>query len=1010
MQPELWQEIDRLYHAALRQEKTARQAYLAKACAGNEDLRRDLESLLALDEEAGSFLETPAIEEAAAVMAREESEPCQSDDLQLAGTAVSHYRIVRKLGGGGMGVVYEAEDTQLDRHVALKFLPVEVATDGKALERFHREAHAASALNHPNICTVHDIGEYQGRPFMVMELLEGQTLKDRLAGAAAAERSHEFSSPVGGVKPPLKVGTLLDLAIEIADALDAAHQKGIIHRDIKPANIFVTTRGQAKILDFGLAKLIRVGASLVPAQGRTHSDVSTASQAGREDTAATASATTSIDRENLTASGQLLGTAAYMSPEQVRGEALDARTDLFSFGLVLYEMATGQPAFSGATPGLTLQAILHDSPAAPTQLNHECPAELEHIINKALEKDRELRYQSAADLRADLTRLKHDTGAEAILAASSSSHVEGGRVRRLRRWAVVAAALVLAVGGEVGYRHFRLVPNAPVPPMKAVPFTSFPGIESAPSFSPDGNQLAFVWSGENEDNWDIYVKLIGSESLLRLTTNPATDRAPAWSPDGRYVAFHRHTGSEDGIYLIPALGGAERKLYSPRLAGLSGLERLDWSPDGKFLAFCENMPDAQLTRISVLSVETLEKRIVTAPPPSAFFGDRYPRYSPDGRTIAFVRGFTTAIADLYLVPVAGGELRRLTHNDVIDGLTWTPDGAHLIYSAYRGNSSGLWKVSVAGGEEERLPLSTENDFNPVLSRDGRRLAYVRALADQNIWRFEVPRSPGLAKPPTRLIASTQIDAGPQFSPDGRRIVFASGRSGNCCEIWASENDGSKPVQLTHFGGPHAGTPRWSPDGRQIAFDCDAGGNTDIYVVSAEGGQPRRVTTDRSNDVTPSWSRDGRWIYFASDQTGAWQLWKMPAQGGKPVQVTKGGGYAAFESYDGKTVYYAKGPTVPGLWKVRVGGGEETLVLGQLQDTLWGYWGLVREGIYFYNARAEAIEFYSFTTRKAAKVLKPEKVPVFMYPGFSVSTDGRCILYTQTDTLSSDIMLVENFRW
>ena len=262
----------------------------------------------------------------------------------------------------------------------------------------------------------------------------------------------------------------------------------------------------------------------------------------------------------------------------------------------------------------------------------------------------------------------------------------------------------------------------------------------------------------------------------------------------------------------------------------------------------------------------------------------------------------------------------------------------------------------------------------------------------------------------RLIASTALDLGPQFSPDGKRIAFASARSGNCCEIWVSESDGSKAVPLTHFGGPMAGTPRWSPDGRQIVFDCDAGGSGDIYAVSVEGGQPRRVTTDRSNDVVPSWSRDGRWIYFASDRTGAWQVWKIPAEGGKAVQVTKKGGFAAFESYDGKTLYYAKDRLAPGLWKMPAGGGEETPVLEQLAGLLWGYWGLTREGIYFYNTDTRAIEFYCFATRKAAKVVKLQKGPVFPDPGFSVSPDGRWILYAQVDTVSIDIMLVENFRW
>ncbi|HYV32243.1 MAG TPA: protein kinase [Candidatus Binatia bacterium] len=637
----------------------------------------------------------------------------------MVGKTVSHYRILEKLGGGGMGVVYKAEDTKLHRFVALKFLPEMLTKDRQALERFQREAQAASALNHPNICTIHDIDEYEGQPFIVMELLEGETLRQRLVAPPSRRQG-----------PALQTDELLDLAIQIANGLDAAHSKGIFHRDIKPANIFITTQGQAKILDFGLAKLAPVGAGLKPAP------TPGAEGGGGADAAATESPTATIDPEYLTSPGTAMGTIAYMSPEQALARQLDARSDLFSFGAVLYEMATGRPPFAGDSSAAIFDSILHKTPVSALRLNPELPAGLEAIINKALEKDREMRYQHASDLRADLKRLHRDTTSGRAAAAEApgttrpaeAAPVTGAKPRGRRTWLAAALAVAVLGGAALAYLYLRPGPRLARLPLRIVPFTSTTGQKSQPAFSPDGNAIAYSWKGEKNDNADIYVKLVGAGVPLRLTTDPGDDLSPSWSPDGRFIAFVRLSKGGDGYYLVPALGG-QRKLADSHKDSEWG-NYLDWSPDGKFLAVADRMSAQDQLRLLLISVESGEKKVV-ASPPDPFVASA--RFSPDGKFLAYVAGAGFLAQDIFLVPVSGGEAKRLTLDKRrVLGLAWTPSGNEILFSSDRGGLYSLWRVPVPGGTPEPVGSVGEDAYQPTVSRQGNRLAYLHEKWNSNV--------------------------------------------------------------------------------------------------------------------------------------------------------------------------------------------------------------------------------------------------------------------------------------
>jgi len=856
-----------------------------------------------------------------------------------------------------MGAVYKARDHRLDRVVAIKVLSEKAAADPERRARLVQEAKTASALNHPHIITIYEIDVADELTFIAMEYVEGRTLDQVI--------------PSRG----MRLTQALRYAVPAADALAAANAIGIIHRDVKPSNIMVSAKGQVKVLDFGLAKLTSRG---IPVAADDPTVTVTARQ---------------------TETGSVLGTVAYMSPEQAQGEAIDARSDIFSFGVMLYEMLTGRRPFTGDTKLSMLAAIVNQEPPSVRQVVEGLPSEMDRVVTRCLRKDPARRFQTMADLKVALEELKEESDSGRLASAGPERPA-----RHRRPWLWSGAGIMLAVA-LVGTWLLRRKPSMPEETL--VPVTSYQGSQTYPSFSPDGRQIAFTWGGDKGDNPDIYVMLVGETNALRLTSDPAVDAFPVWSPDGKRIAFRRF-GPHGGIYTVSALGGAEQRLSDFDSTYRPYYLQMSWSPDGKWVAASADL----FGGILLLSSEGGEPRQLTHPKPPAFDAD--PSFSSDGRQLAYVGCLGSDQCDVYIADLTPayalqGAPRRITNQNAFpSGVAWSHDGKSVVYSAsyYSAIVYYLWRVRVDGRRPpERLEIAGRNAMSPSISPTGNRLVFSRNLQDWDIWRYHVG---GTAEP---FLVSSLTEDNPQFSPDGSRIAFESNRGGGPQEIWVAHADGSNPVQMTNNLGRHQGSPRWSPDGRWIAFDSlGDNGRRHIYVIEASGGRPLRVNPEEPGEAVPFWSHDGKWIYFFSDRSGRFEIWRMPFAGpiGRPAaeQITREGGHSGWESADGTTIFYTKAGSSP-LFAKALADGPERQVLDWVSMRAFFP---VDDGIYYIGRQAKngqyPLAFYTFAGG-ASQVLTSLDGP--LYWGLSVSPDRKDILFTRTLKAGASLMMIENFR-
>ena len=872
-------------------------------------------------------------------------------ERDVTGVSIAHYRILDRIGEGGMGAVWKAHDEKLGREVAIKFL---TTGDTERCNRFILEAQTASALNHPGIITIHDILEYEGLPCIVMEYLEGVSL-DRVI-------------PSGGMRTEEVIG----FGSQIADVLAVAHRAGIVHRDLKPANVMLLSNGRVKLLDFGLAKMIDVGSP----SGATRSAMNP-----------------------LTTAGTIVGTLNYMSPEQAQGEPVDARSDIFSLGAMLYEIATGRKAFAAGSAISTIASILRDDPKPIVESVPGFPPELERVVSRCLRKDPERRFQAAIEVRNALEDLRDAPGASPQVAALPKR-------RAGLTWLFIGLAAVggASAGGWLVARRAAQT-QATEAPLTIRPLSDLPGRKQLPIFSNDGNAVAFAWDGGQEDrNSDVYLMQLDGGRPIRITNHPASEWPQFFSPDGRRLYFTRQSEGGFASYSVPAFGGDETLVADGIVT--------DISADGRAVALVRPAGSFNRSGVFLLDLSSGSERRLADD-----FGSMNPQFSSDGRYLFVQNGQDRDHLSVHRVALEGGKIEAVRFSglsadvDRVEAVRMAPRHTRMLIAARGKGSNALisYVANADGSEPKRLPAAV---LPGSLSPDGRQMASVTSASEIKIYRVDAFPASGYAPVSQNVLNVPGEEYAPRISPDGRRVLLASFRKGHW-EIWlwnADFTDG-RPV-FTKEGGT-AGSPAWSSDGRLIAFDArtrNAAG--DIWVMPADG-QPKLLVDDPEEDITPCFEPGGQWIDFTSSRTGLLQLFRVPASGGPQTQVTKGGGFSCQFSEDGRYLYYLKTRHGGEIWRRDAKTGLEEPVVPEMKSRNWK---VLRSGIYLLDSQANSqrgtaarvgvARFYSFATKRIEDLgfRTPKAVA---YNGIDISPDGKWLYYSQVDSSANELLVTEN---